>query len=69
VLYSKYLGNNQGQIATAIILPGDTPRAKHITETMLDEAVCFNQVHGIDVRVGGMFSGNTFNNDNPGQVE
>lgn len=36
-----------GQIAPTILLPGDPLRAKYIAETMLEDAVCFNEVRGM----------------------
>ena len=44
---SIHIGAEKGQIAPTILLPGDPLRAKHIAETMLAEAVCFNQVRGM----------------------
>jgi purine-nucleoside phosphorylase len=36
-----------GEIADAILLPGDPRRAQVIAETFLDGAVCYNQVRGM----------------------
>ena len=44
---SIHIGAKQGQIAPTVLLPGDPLRAKHIAETMLEEAFCFNQVRGM----------------------
>jgi len=44
---SIHIGAEQGQIAKTILLPGDPLRAKHIAETFLDDAVCFNYVRGM----------------------
>ena len=44
---SIHIGAKQGEIAPGILLPGDPLRAKHIAETMLEQAVCFNQVRGM----------------------
>ncbi|NQS91263.1 MAG: purine-nucleoside phosphorylase [Chloroflexi bacterium] len=44
---SIHIGAKQGQIAPTILLPGDPLRAKHIAETMLEDAVCFNEVRGM----------------------
>ncbi len=44
---SIHIGAKQGQIAPAVLLPGDPLRAKHIAETMLEGAVCFNEVRGM----------------------
>lgn len=37
----------EGQIAEAVLLPGDPMRAKHIAETFLQDAVCYNEVRGM----------------------
>ena len=44
---SIHIGAEQGQIAPTVLLPGDPLRAKHIAETMLEDAICFNQVRGM----------------------
>lgn len=44
---SIHIGAKQGEIAPTILLPGDPLRARHIAETMLDKAVCVNQVRGM----------------------
>ena len=44
---SIHIGAKPGQIAPAILLPGDPMRAKHFAETMLEDAFCFNQVRGM----------------------
>jgi len=44
---SIHIGAQKGQIAATVLLPGDPLRAKFIAETMLEEAVCFNQVRGM----------------------
>jgi purine-nucleoside phosphorylase len=62
---SIHIGAEQGQIAPTVLLPGDPLRAKHIAETILEEAICFNQVRGMlgytgrygDKRVSVMGSG------------
>ena len=36
-----------GDIAETVLLPGDPLRAKHVAETMLDDAVCYNNVRGM----------------------
>ena len=36
-----------GDIAETILLPGDPLRAKHIAETFLEDAVCYNTVRGM----------------------
>lgn len=44
---SIHIGAKQGQIAPTVLLPGDPLRAKYIAETMLKDAVCYNQVRGM----------------------
>ena len=44
---SIHIGAKQGQIAPTVLLPGDPLRARHIAETMLEDAVCFNEVRGM----------------------
>jgi purine-nucleoside phosphorylase len=44
---STHIGAAQGQIAPTILLPGDPLRAKHIAESLLEDAFCFNQVRGM----------------------
>jgi purine-nucleoside phosphorylase len=44
---SIHIGAKQGQIAPTVLLPGDPLRAKHIAETMLEDAICFNEVRGM----------------------
>ncbi len=36
-----------GEIAPNVLLPGDPMRAKHIAETYLTDAVCFNDIRGM----------------------
>ena len=62
---SIHIGAKQGQIAPTVLMPGDPLRAKHIAETMLEDAICFNEVRGMlgytgryaDKRVSVMGSG------------
>jgi len=62
---SIHIGAKQGQIAPTILLPGDPLRAKHIAESMLEDAILFNEVRGMlgytgrykDKRVSVMGSG------------
>jgi len=62
---SIHIGATQGQIAPTVLIPGDPLRAKHIAETMLENAVCYNEVRGMlgftgrykDKRVSVMGSG------------
>jgi purine-nucleoside phosphorylase len=44
---SIHIGAEQGQIAPTVLLPGDPLRARHIAETMLEDAFCFNEVRGM----------------------
>ena len=44
---SIHIGAEQGQIAPSILLPGDPLRARYIAETLLADAVCFNEVRGM----------------------
>ena len=44
---SIHIGAQPGQIAPSILLPGDPLRARYIAETMLADAVCFNEVRGM----------------------
>ena len=62
---SIHIGAEPGQVAPTVLLPGDPLRAKHIAETMLQDAFCFNEVRGMlgftgryrDKRVSVMGSG------------
>ena len=44
---SIHIGAKPGQIAPTILLPGDPLRAKFIAETLLENAICFNEVRGM----------------------
>lgn len=44
---SIHISAKKSQIAKTILLPGDPLRAKHISETFLEEVVCFNKVRGM----------------------
>jgi len=44
---STHINAQPGQIAPTILLPGDPLRARYIAETMLEDAVCFNEVRGM----------------------
>jgi purine-nucleoside phosphorylase len=46
-ILSIHIGAEPGQIAPTILLPGDPRRARFIAETLLQEAVCFNEVRGM----------------------
>ncbi len=42
----------QGQIAQTVLMPGDPLRAKYIAEHYLEDAVCYNQVRGMNGYTG-----------------
>jgi purine-nucleoside phosphorylase len=44
---SIHIEAKQGEIADFVLLPGDPLRAKHIAETLLTDAVCYNKVRGM----------------------
>ncbi len=44
---SIHIGAKQGEIAETILLPGDPLRAKHIAQTYLTDAACYNEVRGM----------------------
>ncbi len=44
---SVHIGANPGDIAPSVLLPGDPLRARYIAETLLEGAVCFNEVRGM----------------------
>jgi len=44
---SIHLEAKVGDIADTVLLPGDPLRAKHVAETLLDHAVCYNNVRGM----------------------
>jgi purine-nucleoside phosphorylase len=44
---SIHINAKPGQIAPTILLPGDPRRAKFFAETLLEDAVCFNEVRGM----------------------
>ena len=44
---SIHIGAQAGEIAPAILLPGDPLRARFIAERFLREATCFNEVRGM----------------------
>jgi len=44
---SIHIGASKGDVAPSILLPGDPLRAKFIAETLLEDAVCFNEVRGM----------------------
>lgn len=44
---SLHLEAKIGEIAETVLLPGDPLRAKHVAETLLEDAVCYNRVRGM----------------------
>ena len=44
---SIHIGAEPGQVADTVLLPGDPLRAKHVAETMLENAVAYNNVRGM----------------------
>lgn len=44
---STHIGAKQGDIAEAILLPGDPLRAKFIAETFFENPTCYNEVRGM----------------------
>jgi purine-nucleoside phosphorylase len=54
---SLHLEAKVGDIAETVLLPGDPLRAKHVAETFLDDAVCFNNVRGM-LGFTGYYKGN-----------
>lgn len=44
---SVHIGANKGDIAEAVLLPGDPLRAKYIAENFLDDIKCYNEVRGM----------------------
>jgi len=44
---STHIGAKPGEIADAVLLPGDPLRAKFIAETYLENPVCYNEIRGM----------------------
>jgi len=44
---SIHINAKKGDIAESILLPGDPLRAKHVAETFLENAICYNEVRGM----------------------
>jgi purine-nucleoside phosphorylase len=44
---SIHIGAKKGEIAEAVLLPGDPLRARFVAETYLDDPVCHNEVRGM----------------------
>jgi len=54
---SIHIGAKVGDIADTVLLPGDPLRAKHVAETFLQDAVCYNNVRGM-LGYTGYYKGN-----------
>jgi purine-nucleoside phosphorylase len=54
---SIHIDAKPGQIAPTILLPGDPHRAKHFSETLLEDAFCFNETRGM-LGYTGTYKGN-----------
>ena len=44
---STHIGAAAGQVAPAVLMPGDPLRAKWIAETILEDATCYTEVRGM----------------------
>ena len=44
---STHIGAKTGEIAEAVLLPGDPLRAKFIAENFLENPVCYNEIRGM----------------------
>jgi len=44
---SIHIGADVGQIAEAVLLPGDPLRAQYVAETYLEDTVCYSRVRGM----------------------
>ena len=44
---SFHISAEPGAIAETVLLPGDPLRAKHVAETMLEDAVCYSKVRNM----------------------
>jgi purine-nucleoside phosphorylase len=44
---STHIGAKAGEIADAVLLPGDPLRAKFIAETYLENPICYNEIRGM----------------------
>lgn len=44
---STHINAKDGDIAQKVLLPGDPLRAKHIAQTYLEDAICYNEVRGM----------------------
>jgi purine-nucleoside phosphorylase len=53
---SIHIGAKPGQIAEAVLLPGDPLRAQYVAETYLQQAVCYSRVRGM-LGFSGLYKG------------
>jgi purine-nucleoside phosphorylase len=53
---SIHIGAEPGEIAEAVLLPGDPLRARFVAETYLQQAVCYSQVRGM-LGFSGLYQG------------
>jgi purine-nucleoside phosphorylase len=44
---SLHIGAKKGDIARTVLIAGDPLRAKHVAETLLNNATCYNEVRGM----------------------
>jgi len=44
---TPHISAKKGEIAEAVLMPGDPLRARFIAETFLEDAVCYNEVRGM----------------------
>ena len=44
---SLHIGAKVGDIAETVLISGDPLRAKHVADTLLEKAVCYNEVRGM----------------------
>ncbi len=44
---SVHIGAKNGDIANTVLISGDPLRAKHVASTLLEKAVCYNEVRGM----------------------
>ena len=55
---SIHIAAKPGQIASTVLLPGDPMRAKFFAETLLEGAVCYNEIRGM-LGFTGNFNGHS----------
>lgn len=47
MIMSTHIGAKPGEIAEAVLLPGDPLRAKFIAETYFENPICYNEIRGM----------------------